>query len=104
MDLFVAGFITVMETFMWSLTCMAKFPHVQEKVQKELDDNLEGRFPTVDDRPHTPYTDATILEIFRFSSLTPFSLPHAIAYDSVFEGNRVSKLERGRIKNKKKEK
>uniref|UniRef100_A0A915HUJ3 Uncharacterized protein n=1 Tax=Romanomermis culicivorax TaxID=13658 RepID=A0A915HUJ3_ROMCU len=51
LDLFIAGFVTVTETFVWSLACMAKYPHVQEKVQKELDDNLQrGRFPTVDDR------------------------------------------------------
>ena len=51
---------------------MAKYPQVQEKVQKEIDTALENhRVPALSDRNELPYTDSVINEVLRFGAIVP---------------------------------
>ena len=62
---------------------MAEFPDIQEKVAKEIDEIIgQDRLPSLDDRGNLPYTEATILEVFRFGTVAPLGVPHAVLDDT----------------------
>ncbi|KAJ8020812.1 Cytochrome P450 2U1 [Holothuria leucospilota] len=77
MDIFAAGTETTSTTLTWSVLYMMVHPEVQRKVQKELD-QVVGRekLPSWANKSDLPYTEATLLEIQRLSSLVPV-VPHA---------------------------
>uniref|UniRef100_A0A8C3J165 Cytochrome P450 1A n=1 Tax=Calidris pygmaea TaxID=425635 RepID=A0A8C3J165_9CHAR len=76
-DLFGAGFDTVTTALSWSLVYVALYPHIQKKIQEELDKTIgQERRPRLSDRGTLPYTEAFILETFRHSSFLPFTIPH----------------------------
>ena len=49
MDLFTAGNDTTASTLSWATLFMILNPGVQRKVQKEIDDILQGSEPTLED-------------------------------------------------------
>ena len=50
-DLFNAGGGTTSVNLVWCVLYLATFPHVQEKLQKEIDENLpKGSYATLEDR------------------------------------------------------
>ena len=50
MDLFGAGSETTATTLSWALLYMILYPEIQKKVHDEIDENLAGKEPTLDDR------------------------------------------------------
>jgi cytochrome P450 len=50
MDLFGAGSETTATTLSWALVYMILYPDVQSKMQKEIDDVIGEREPSLDDR------------------------------------------------------
>ena len=60
---------------------MALHSEVQIKCQKELDEFLGDKPPTIDDMSSLNYIMATIMEITRFSAVAPSSLPHRLLQD-----------------------
>jgi Cytochrome P450 len=51
-DLFMAGTDTTFNSITYALVYMVKYPHVQRKVQEELDSVVGGdRLPGLEDRP-----------------------------------------------------
>ncbi|TSK87603.1 ATP-binding cassette sub-family A member 3 [Bagarius yarrelli] len=91
MNLFVAGTDTTSTTLRWGMLLMAKYPHIQDKVQKEIDMVIGGRQPVVGDRKNLPYTDAVIHEIQRLANIVPMSLPHTTSCDVNFQGFFIKK-------------
>ena len=86
-DLFAAGTETTATTLKWALMYMLLHKDVQEKIHKELDDVVgRNRLPSLTDRPNLPYTEATLLEIQRFATITPLGVPHAPVQDTVLNG------------------
>ncbi|XP_063614756.1 cytochrome P450 2L1-like [Penaeus indicus] len=76
-DLFAAGSETTSSTLRWVVLYMALHPDVQAKVQAELDGVVaEGALPSLTDRAKLPYTEATIMETLRMSSLIPRGIFH----------------------------
>ncbi|KAJ6541834.1 cytochrome P450 [Mycena capillaripes] len=67
-------------------------PEAQRKAQDELDAVL-GLCTALQlsDRPHLPYIEAFILEIFCFYPITPLGLPHVVAEDNVYNGFFIPK-------------
>ncbi|XP_071485174.1 cytochrome P450 2U1-like [Diadema antillarum] len=91
-DLFVAGTETTATTLKWSLLYMILNEKVQEKVHEELNNVIgRDRLPSLRDRPNLPYTEATLLEIQRFSTITPLGVPHAPVEDTVLNGYDIPK-------------
>ena len=57
-DLFLAGSETTSTTLTWSFLYMVRYPEIQRKVQKELDEVVGmARMPSMKDKPDLPYTE-----------------------------------------------
>nr|XP_042128954.1 cytochrome P450 2B1-like [Peromyscus maniculatus bairdii] len=92
LSLFFAGTETTSTTLRYGFLLMLKYPHVAEKVQKEVDQVIGSHcLPTLDNRTKMPYTEAVIHEIQRFSDLVPIGLPHRVTKDTSFRGYLLPK-------------
>lgn len=90
--LFIAGTHTVSVTLKAILLYLVKYPEIQKKVQKEIDDVVgKDALPTTQDKESLPYLEATILECLRVTSLAPLGLTHSAARDTPFEGYVIPK-------------
>ncbi|XP_053179017.1 cytochrome P450 1A1 [Scomber japonicus] len=91
-DLFGAGFDTVSTALSWSVMYMVAYPEVQERLFQELKDTVGlDRTPLLSDKPHLPYLEAFIMEIFRHSSFLPFTIPHCTTRDTSLNGFFIPK-------------
>ncbi|KAG9329557.1 hypothetical protein JZ751_003705 [Albula glossodonta] len=90
-NLFAAGADTTGATLRWSLLLMAKYPHIQDRVQEELSRVIGDREPRVEDRKDLPYTDAVIHETQRLANVVPLSVAHTTSCDVTFQGFFVKK-------------
>lgn len=90
-DLFNAGTDTSMGELQWLLLKLSREPRIQEKIQKEIDDQIGQSPPTMQDRDSLPYTVACIMETLRFYPLAPMGLPHKASCDSSLGGVPIPK-------------
>jgi len=87
LDLFLAGSETTSTTLTWAVMLMTRYPHIQTKVQEELD-NIVGksRTPSIDDKSNLPYTEAVLMEIQRFANILPLGVNHCSKKDITING------------------
>ena len=91
-DLFAAGTETSANTTKWALQYMMMNPKIQTRVQDELDSVIgHDRVVSIKDRPNLPYTEATLMEVHRMSSIVPLGLPHAAKVDTSLNGYDIPK-------------
>ncbi|XP_066533315.1 cytochrome P450 2K1-like isoform X2 [Hoplias malabaricus] len=90
-NLFAAGTDTTAATLCWAFLLMAKYPHVQDQVQKEIDRVIGDCQARMEDRKDLPYTNAVIHEIQRIANIVPMSLPHTTTCDVHFQGYVIKK-------------
>ncbi|XP_061084960.1 cytochrome P450 2K1-like isoform X1 [Conger conger] len=90
-NLFAAGTGASAATLRWGLLLMAKYPHIQDQVQEELNQVIGDREPRVEDRRNLPYTDAVIHETQRLANVVPMSIPHTTSCDVTFQGYFIKK-------------
>ncbi|XP_073492920.1 cytochrome P450 2W1-like isoform X1 [Aquarana catesbeiana] len=90
-DLMLGGTETTSTTIQWAILLMMKYPHIQKKVQDEIEDviGLE-RLPRWEDHKVLPYCLAVIHEVQRFGNILQF-LPHATPTDVSFRGYTIPK-------------
>ncbi|XP_049299516.1 probable cytochrome P450 305a1 [Anopheles funestus] len=92
LDIFIAGGHTTSTTLDLAFMMMIVRPDVQEKVHKEIDNQLElNATAHYDDRHKLPYVEAFLLEINRFFSIAPLNGPRRAIADCTLGGYRVPK-------------
>ncbi|XP_023260214.1 cytochrome P450 2J6-like [Seriola lalandi dorsalis] len=92
LDLFGAGTETTTTTLRWGLLYMIYYPHIQERVQAEIDAVVgSSRQPSVIDRENMPYTDAVIHEIQRMGNIIPLNVVHMANKDTTFDKYTIPK-------------
>ncbi|KAM9858441.1 cytochrome P450 1D1 [Aulostomus maculatus] len=91
-DIFGAGFDTIIAGLQWSLLYLIKFPDVQDRIHQEIDDHIgTARLPRFSDKPKMPFTEAFIYEVFRHASYVPFTIPHCTTRNITLNGFFIPK-------------
>lgn len=88
-DLFAAGTESTSTVIRWAALLMLKHPDVQGRVRRELDSVVGGRLPSLADRQHLPFTEATIMEVLRYTDIAMAG--HAAVRDLNFHGYTIPK-------------
>ncbi|KAJ9590992.1 hypothetical protein L9F63_027800, partial [Diploptera punctata] len=94
-DLFIAGSDTTSGSLSFAILHMILYPGIQTEIQKELDEVVgRERLPSLKDKTQLRYTEATLCELYRVSSVDPLAVPHAVlnsAEDVEFRGYVIPK-------------
>ncbi|XP_062398456.1 cytochrome P450 1A1 [Sardina pilchardus] len=91
-DIFGAGFDTIIAGLQWSILYLVKFPDIQDKIYGEIDDQVgSNRLPRFEDKPNMTYTEAFIFEVFRHASYVPFTIPHCTTENITLNGYFIPK-------------
>ncbi|XP_053553863.1 cytochrome P450 1B1-like [Bombina bombina] len=91
-DLLGAGQDTVSTALSWIILMLIKYPHIQCKLQEEIDLVVgEGRLPSAEDKVRLPYVVAFIYETMRFTSFVPVTIPHSTTSDVIIDGFYIPK-------------
>lgn len=89
-DLFSAGMETIKSSLLWMIVFMLRNPDVKRRVQEELDAVIgRERLPSIDDISSLPYTETTILETLRLSSIVPLATTHSPTRDVQINGYKI---------------
>ena len=78
-DMFVAGYESTSTTLRWVIAFLVKYPNYQEDIQRQLDEAVGNRMPSLDDRPNLPLVQATIIEALRVGNTVRFLLHYLIS-------------------------
>ncbi|XP_062447444.1 cytochrome P450 2C5-like [Rhea pennata] len=91
-SLFGAGTTTTGNALVFFLLVLSKFPHIQAKVQKEIDAVVgTDRAPSTEDKLKMPYTNAVIHELQRFQKSRIENFPRMTTQDVKFRGHIIPK-------------
>uniref|UniRef100_G3PCA9 Cytochrome P450 1A n=1 Tax=Gasterosteus aculeatus TaxID=69293 RepID=G3PCA9_GASAC len=91
-DIFGAGFDTIIAGLQWSLLYLIKYPDIQDRIHQEIDDHIGiARLPMFSDKPKMPFTEAFMYEVFRHASYVPFTIPHCTTRNITLNGYFIPK-------------
>nr|XP_056711579.1 cytochrome P450 2C20-like [Euleptes europaea] len=85
--IFTAGTGTTSKALLYALFVMAKLPHIQARVQEEIDEVVgANRAPSMEDRVRMPFTNAVVHELQRYENLSLENIPREMTCRTVFRG------------------
>ncbi|NXV79843.1 CP2C1 protein, partial [Atlantisia rogersi] len=91
-DLFGAGTVSTSNSLVFFLLMLAKYSHIQAKVQEEIDAVVGTcRAPCMEDKLRMPYTNAVIHELQRLQKTRTDNFPRMTTQDIVFRGHTIPK-------------
>ncbi|XP_077141734.1 cytochrome P450 2G1-like [Ranitomeya variabilis] len=91
-DMFLAGAETTAITISFGLLILAKYPEIQDKVHKEIDQVIgREKEPRADDRKHMQYTIAFLHEMQRYSDVMPLGAPRCTTKHVNIHGYSIPK-------------
>jgi len=91
LDIVVGGYVTSLTSFLSTMLVLLNIPEVARNIQREIDNNVGQRTPTLDDRKNFHYTEATLLEVLRYMRFFPLGLPHFCTEEIEVGGYRIPK-------------
>ncbi|XP_032992168.1 cytochrome P450 2C16-like [Lacerta agilis] len=84
------GTLSMTHFLLYSLLVMTMYPHIQEKVQQEIDEVVgANRTPNMEDRVRLPFTNAVIHEILRYELNSVDPIPHMMTQHTDFRGYSI---------------
>lgn len=90
--IFIAGGNTTWSTLQSCMLFLTKYPEVQQRLQRELDDVVgRDRLPSFDDLPGLPYLERFMNETLRCLPLNPLVIPHMTLRDDTYKGMFIPK-------------
>ena len=66
-------------------------PTVQKKMADEITEKIGSRTPRLSDRKILVYIEAAVLEVLRYSSITPVNIPHCTMQETTMNGYEIPK-------------
>ena len=87
----LVGVFTIGGPLNYFLCAMVHHPECQVRAQKEIDEKLGGRQPTLDDMPELPYLRACIKEAMRWKPNVPTGVAHEAEQDDYYNGYFIEK-------------
>ena len=90
-DMFLAGYESTSMALRFIVAFLVEYPKYQEDIQRQLDEVVGDRRPSLNDRPNLPLIQATILEALRVGNVVPLAIPHVTLTDTTLCGYRVPK-------------
>ena len=72
----IAGITTTARSFYALLNILLHHKNIQGKIQQEIHRVLGDRPLELNDKSEFPYTQAVLLELLRYTSISPFGIPH----------------------------
>jgi cytochrome P450 len=91
-SLYSGGADTTVASIHAFFLAMILYPDAAQKAQAEIDAVIgQDRLPSFADREKLPYINALVLEVMRWHSVTPTSIPHRVMEDNIHEGYMIPK-------------
>ncbi|XP_074642650.1 cytochrome P450 1A1-like [Tubulanus polymorphus] len=87
---FTAGVDTSTHSLNWLFYFMAKYPEIQDRVHKEINEVIGNRQPTINDKSNMIYCEAFMLETMRICPIGPILL-RAASVDAKLDGYDIPK-------------
>ncbi|KAI3389292.1 hypothetical protein SNEBB_000028 [Seison nebaliae] len=91
LNIFGAGTQTVAHSLGWAMFFISRNLSIQQKCSEEIKRNIGDNFVKFSDIKLLPYCHATILEIFRLSSVAPLGIFHRAHKDVVYKNYVIPK-------------
>lgn len=87
----LVGVFTIGGPLNYFLLAMVYHPEAQARAQREIDEQLGGRAPLLEDLPKLPYLRACIKEAMRWKPNVPTGVAHEVERDDYYNGYFIEK-------------
>ena len=91
LNLLFAGVTTTSNSFYAAINILAHHSDIQDTILDEVHTVCPDGLPTLPNRPKMPYSRAFLLELLRYSSVAPMSVPHTAMGDHSIQGYTIPK-------------
>ena len=88
-DLFSAGSDTTKRTLRWIFLLIAKYPDLQAKMRREVNETIADNEPKINDIVECSLVCAFISESQRFRYISPAGVPHKAVVDEEINGHKI---------------